>query len=405
MLIKSKKIVVIMAVLAVLVALAGCGKKLEVANWVEYTSLDETYSIEAAEGYEITDMQMDSWLALEAAEGLDSLLVMQFPKSGGFIGGWSSLGEAIEFIEQSNQLSDKKEMTKPESTVLGNIEAYTYKMTQDEYTEEISVVYGETDYAHYMLMYSENKLKRYSDDYFGKVCASLQENTEVVEAKMAATDVSDTIRWFNASNAILIAVNGWDYNLYGGLAADQASQAAAVQILENSWEVTDRETADETLNWLLYEGQRETFAEEMEYIKECGMDQVEEADRVSFMLEYFDVSEEEAENYARWYGLYETGDENATSGWDYNRALSQIANFYLAGYYSQEEALDASLEVAETIQNSFDSWDDYMESYFNGYEYWAEESSEERRGVYEQLKSAADNPYGVDFNLELEKSW
>ena len=63
------------------------------------------------------------------------------------------------------------------------------------------------------------------------------------------------------------------------------------------------------------------------------------------------------------------------------------------------------MDVAEIIQSSFDSWDDYMESYFIGYEYWADESSAERRELYEQIKSAGDSPFSVDFNTTLEKDW
>ena len=43
-----------------------------------------------------------------------------------------------------------------------------------------------------------------------------------------------------------------------------------------------------------------------------------------------------------------------------------------------------------------------MESYLCGYEYWAEESSEERRTIYEELKSRDDNPYAVDYKIVLE---
>ena len=46
-----------------------------------------------------------------------------------------------------------------------------------------------------------------------------------------------------------------------------------------------------------------------------------------------------------------------------------------------------------------------MENYLVGYEYWAEESSDERRAIYEELNAASDNPYAVDFNLTLEKTW
>lgn len=403
---KIGKMKVLAAVSAFLLLLAGCGKQVKEVNMKEYASPDGTYSIEADESYTTTDMGMDNWLGLESSGGLDSVAVMQFPKQGGFLGGWSSLGDVIDFVEESNGLSDKKEMSKPENAELSNIEAYTYKMTQNGYTAEISAVYGETDYAHYLLMYSESKLKSHGDDYFGTVCASFKENVDAVEENSASVaEVSDTLRWFNASNSMLIYVNGWDYQLYGGLEPNETGQEVAKQILDNSWGVTDKASADETLDWLLSEGHRTEFAEEMEFLAECGVAEEEKGERASFLYENFEISEEEAQTFADWYNEYEENGEDAVSGWDYNRALSQLANFYLAGYYTLEEALDASLDVAKMIQGSFDSWDDYMESYFTGYEYWSEESSEERRGSYEELQNAADNPFSVDFKTTLEKSW
>lgn len=403
---KIGKVKVFLAAFGLLMLLTGCGKQAKAVNMKEYASPDGTYSIEADESYATTDMGMDNWLGLGSPGGLDSVAVMQFPKKGGFLGGWSSLGDVIEFVEESNGLSDKKEMSKPENAELSNIEAYTYKMTQSGYTAEIYAVYGETDYAHYLLMYSGSKLKSHSKDYFEKVCASFKENADAIEESSASvSDVSDTLRWFNASNSMLIYVNGWDYQLYGGLEPNETSQEIAKQILDNSWGVTDKASADEIINWLLSEGHRTEFAEEMEFLVECGIAEVEEGERASFLYENFEISEEDAQSYANWFNKYEESGEDAASGWDYNRALSQLANFYLAGYYTLEEALDASMDVAKMIQGSFDSWDDYMESYFTGYEYWSEESSEERRGVYEELQSAADNPFSVDFKTTLEKSW
>lgn len=309
-------------------------------------------------------------------------------------------------MEESNGLTDKQEMTKPESAELGSMEAYSYKMTQDGSTGKICAVYGETDYAYYFLGYTEGKIKARSDDYFGKVCASFRENEEAIGEKTSSvSEMPDTLRWFNASNAMLIKVNGWDYQIYGGLEPGGVNQETVKQVLDNSWGVTDKDSADETLDWLLTEGHRTGFAEEMELLAEYGMEDVYEEERVSFLIGNFGLNEEQAGYYARWFGRYEESYEDAASGWDYNRALSQLANFYLAGYYTLEEALDASLDVAERIQASFDSWDDYMESYFTGYEYWAEESSEERRAIYEELRRAGDNPYSVDFNMKLEKSW
>lgn len=406
---KKGKIGKMWAAVLAFMLLCGCGKKLEVAEEVkleEYRSPDGTYSIEADAGYEKIDMGMESWLGLEPEDGMDSVAVMQFPKKGSFMGGWANLGEAIAFMEESNGFTDKKEMETPQCPNLQNMEAYTYKMTQDDFTTKLYVVYGETDYAHYFLAYYEGMVKMRRDNYFADICASFREYEEAIgEKSVPAMEVTDTVRWFNASNSVLIDANQWDYRVYGGLEADEASMEVARQVLDNSWGVTDKETADETLLWLMEEGHRTEFTEEMELLESEGLGEVDEQARVSFLMENFELDEEWAQNYARWYGRYEENPEDAVSGWDYNRALSQLANFYLAGYYTLEEALDASLEVAKAIQGSFASWDDYMESYFTGYEYWAEEESTQRRGIYKGLQEAADNPFAVDFKTELEKSW
>ena len=406
---KTKAAVIALIMLALL---TGCGKTLGPDDLQEYVSPDGTYSFEADKKYTVddpADIGVDNWMILESTEDVeDTLAVMQFSKTNGDWFDWSNLGDVISYIEEAYELTDadKKEITKPENEQLSNIQAYSYEGTEDGYKYYISAVYAETDYAYYILMNEEALVKRHNKDYLQNVCASFKENAEAIEEKTSfAVDVTDTIRWFNASNAILIAVNEWDYQLYGGLAADEVGQEIAKQILEDSWDVTDKNSADETLDWLLTEGHRIDFVYDMEVLEEEGMGEVEPEDRAAFLLEYFDISEEGAEFYAAWYGKYEEKYEDAASGWDYNRALSQIANFYLAGYYTLEEALDASLQVAQMIQSSFDSWDDYMESYLTGYEYWAEESSDERREVYENLKNAADNPFSVDFNTKLEKSW
>ena len=62
-------------------------------------------------------------------------------------------------------------------------------------------------------------------------------------------------------------------------------------------------------------------------------------------------------------------------------------------------------ESAQIMQPLFTSWDELMDSYLCGYEYWSEESSEERRAVYEDLKGREDSPYKIDYNLVLEKTW
>lgn len=190
-----KKIRIVIAA-CMLFLLSGCGKHLDLVNMKEFTPLDETYSIEADENYTVEDVGLDNWLVLDSSDELGSTMaVMQIPKTGVFWESWVSLDDVIDYTEELYELSDRKETKKPENEQLRDIQAYTYKLTDDDYTYEIYVVYGETDYAHYAFMYEEALVKRHSDDYFEKVCASFKENADVIEEKSTiAVERPDPIR-------------------------------------------------------------------------------------------------------------------------------------------------------------------------------------------------------------------
>lgn len=173
---------------------------------------------------------------------------------------------------------------------------------------------------------------------------------------------NQTVQWFNATYAILTKGNGQNIRAVGGelkLAslggigpqADEDNKKAIQNLLVSYWGVTDRASADLVLNTLIASG-------------------------------------------------------NATgSAWDYSRAMSNLGYYYLAGYYTIEETLDRSLEIAQVIQTRFTSWDEFNESYLKGYSAWSGSSDEERRTVWNGLKGSAFNPYALDWNLPLTKSW
>jgi len=102
--------------------------------------------------------------------------------------------------------------------------------------------------------------------------------------------------------------------------------------------------------------------------------------------------------------LIQHGQETG-SAWDYSRAMSNLGFYYHADYYTLDESLDKSLEIARLIQTSFSSWDEFTESYLSGYETWSGKSAKFRRETYDGLKTSAFNPYAIDWNLELKKSW
>lgn len=217
-------------------------------------------------------------------------------------------------------------------------------------------------------------------------------------------EVSDTVRWFNATCAILTEKNGGDHNMFGGMKPGEESAKTAKDILEQSWNVTDRASADENLKWILEEGHRKDFVELMEMLKSEGAEQ-EAPEDLAQILSIME-NDENAGYYLvnAFYDYLEYG-ANAIDAWDYSRAMSLLGWYSLAGYYTQEEALDKALELGKKIQKEFSSWDEFVASYCLGFEFWSYSDSTERVEIYEKLKAQENGPYQVAWDTALEKTW
>lgn len=391
---------VMIVITALMLALVGCGSKEVVMK--EFSSEDQTVSIQMNEEWKVEDMGEGSegWIAALSDDESQGMIVMQLPKSL-YSGNIVDLDGVKEIVTSSYSISDQELVENPSVSGMDVKETYSCVMSADGVTGKGRVLYGETEYAYYSILYVANRINDAGVEYFNQACGSFKETAPEVEEAVS----TDTIQWFNNTCAVLTAVNGWDYTVFGGAAANDGSKGIVQNLLEEWWDVTDKASADETMDWLLGEGHRVSFADEMAYLTEVGLADVSADERVDAILENFELSEEEARNYADWFTFYEQYGADAAAGWDYSRAMSLLGYYYLAGYYTEEEALDKSLEAAETIQGSFGSWDEFMESYFIGYEYWAEESSADRREIYEEIKASADNPFRLDWNMTFEKTW
>lgn len=395
----SKKLSILAIIMMLATVLAGCGGKEVVMK--EFKSPDETVTLQLDETWSTEDMGVDGWIGASNKSGTDAAIIMQFDKMSS---GLSNIEEAKDLVESNYGFTDITETEKPVMEGVSGIEAYTCKMDLEGTKGDGYIVYGETDYAYYAFVFAANRMNDNKRSSFKASCESFKENAPEVENN-STVEATDTIRWFNAAYAVLTHANGWDYTMYGGMPANDSSMQLQVSLLEEWWGVTDRTSADETLEWLVSEGHNSDFLTDMNDFIELGIGDIAAENRADFLLENYELTEEQAQNYADCYTFYEANPEQAILGWDYSRAMSVLANCYLAGFYTETEALDQALAVAGKIQETFGSWEEFMESYFVGYEYWAEESSDERRALYEELKAASDNPYAVDFNLTLEKSW
>lgn len=404
----------VLALALALGALSGCGAKAKtqeefLAEMKEFVTEDGSASFYLNQNWieedlGLSDMGVDFWLCAQNEQGTEAAILMQFPKRGA-MQITSEMSEVKALVEDSYGYTPDGENTEaPAVPGMSNVEAGTGKANFDQVDVKAYVVYGETEYAFYALMYCWSTKTTDQITAAKASCSRFVENVPEEEDAFA-TELTDTLRWFNATCAILTELNGWDYSRFAGLPANEESMTVAQSILDSSWGVTDRATADETMSWILTEGHRVGFVDDMEYLDAAGIGDVPEEEREAFVLQYYEVDDAGAKALADGYRYYKEFGPEAIDAWDYCRAMNLLGFYYLAGYYTEQEALDLSLELAAAIQPLYTSWDELIDSYLRGYEYWAEESSDERRAVYEDLKSRADNPYAVDYNTALEKTW
>lgn len=397
-----------MILVLALTMLQGCGggkpatTEELLADMQEFATPDGSASIYLNKDWITEDVGSETFITAGSKDGKEAVLLMQFPKGGIYpIDSMESLEELVETSYGMTDAQDADGITVPG---MSNVKAVTCKVESDGSTAAGYLIYGETDYAYYSIGFIANKI---DDKNKASFAASLSKFVEVVPEveNNFTSEMTDTIRWFNAAYAVLTDLNGWDYNLFGGLPANEESASVEQQLLKEWWDVTDRASADSTLDWILTEGHRSDFKANMETLASDGFADVPAEDRVSVLVDTYGQGEDDAQIFANAFDMYTNYGETAIDGWDYCRALSLMGYYYLAGYYTEQEALDKSLEIAQTMQPLFGSWDELMDSYLRGYEYWNGESSDERRGVYEDIKTRDDSPYGVDYNMSLTKTW
>lgn len=405
---KTGRIISLFMVLVLaLTMLQGCGGKPAtteelLADMQEFATPDGSASIYLNKDWITEDVGSETFITAGSKDGKEAVLLMQFPKGG--IYPIDSMESLEELVETSYGMTDAQDADMISVPGMSNIKAVTCKVESDGTTAAGYLIYGETDYAYYSIGFIANKI---NDKNKASFAASLSKFAEVVPEveNNFTSEMTDTIRWFNAAYAVLTDLNGWDYNLFGGLPANEESAGVEQQLLKEWWDVTDKASADSTLDWILTEGHRSDFKANMETLASDGFADVAAEDRVSVLVDTYGQGEEDAQIFANAFDMYTNYGETAIDGWDYCRALSLMGYYYLAGYYTEQEALDKSLEIAQTMQPLFGSWDELMDSYLRGYEYWNGESSDERRSVYEDIKTRDDSPYAVDYNTSLTKTW
>lgn len=237
--------------------------------------------------------------------------------------------------------------------------------------------------------------------------ADLLYESGIIDAKQ----LPDTVLWFNATYAALTYSNGWDWHLISGLEPTEDNIAIQKSLLRSSWSVRDRESALETVESLITKGHRGKCQECLDELETLGL---LELDEERFIEELMDADlESNLVRYVITYYMYVEGIEpEYIAAFDLCRVNQLYADYYLCGYMDYEEAMDASLENSLTLQKMYDSWEEMMDAYLLGFQFWkgdlvvTEDSPTlERYHYYEMLCDLEDNPYTLDWNMELKKEW
>lgn len=246
--------------------------------------------------------------------------------------------------------------------------------------------------------------------------AAANEERLAQEKELGQEDKTDslpeTILWFNATYAPLTYNNGLGWEVVGGMEPSESNTMVTKFVLDRDWGIEDESSAMETVESLKENGHRAKCRECMEELEKLGI--LEEKSEEVFLESLLNSGiEENLYRYVIAYQLHRSGlDADYIAAWDLCRVNQLYADFYICGYMTYEEAMDASLENSLILQKMYSSWDDLVTSYMAGYQFWRSDPmltddspTRERYQCYLDLLKMEDGPYTLDWNLELEKSW
>ena len=102
------------------------------------------------------------------------------------------------------------------------------------------------------------------------------------------------------------------------------------------------------------------------------------------------------------------GSLSPNSVWDMSKAIELATIGYLADYLTLREALNVSVTAGQRIQKCTSSWEKMGTAYLRYLKTFEGNSKRLRasEAAFEQLRNSSDSPYkAVPFEMELKKTW
>lgn len=209
------------------------------------------------------------------------------------------------------------------------------------------------------------------------------------------TPLSPTLQWMNTAGSILLATNKHSFRYMGGVfypgnENKQESVDSIKRSLWDYWEIQGHESAMDTMTRLVRSGMRRWYGEEMQKLETVYHGYSEE--ELIEVARQENPKADEDSFLPKMIMAYRRYGENALLGWDAGRAAYIIQWCYFVGYVSMEEVLEIGVEAGKMAQKYFQNWEEMMESYLLGGQYWQREDASdpdsmtaERWKIYEAL--------------------
>jgi hypothetical protein len=172
--------------------------------------------------------------------------------------------------------------------------------------------------------------------------------------------------WGLAVAGPLAQSNQADHALLGGATPSPSGAAELREALRESWEVSDRESLVERLGWLARDGHRK------EYGDACAL-----LVSLTASLDPWETIEGKVDDPAALAKLHfvqrhrERIGQRSLLAWDAGRLVNLAGWGYLTSLISEDEAWSYILPVAQAVQRTYGSWEEFGKHYLLGHEFWS----------------------------------
>lgn len=182
---------------------------------------------------------------------------------------------------------------------------------------------------------------------------------------------------------------------------EEELQSEILEILDLHWNVRDSQSADATLKEIREQGHRTKFNVLRSVLPATG--KIESGSLEKFkQIFIFDfenpqdikMSEEDLYKLAQWIqSTHKYLGPEGILGWDMARYVHVVRLYFMAGYFSADQAWKAINELSPIIVGKFPSWMEFSQSFLIGRTFWGGVDTPEIKQSCERLMGYPISPW------------